>query len=70
MIKVPRSASGYRRVRPARADYEWYEADGGTIQVHEDEWPTHSPILGPDGEPLEYEPKPTIGFDLRRRSMS
>jgi len=35
--------------------------------VHEGSYPTHSRILGPDGKPLEYEPRPAMGFDLRRR---
>jgi hypothetical protein len=29
------------------------------------DYPTHSPVLGPDGLPLEYEPRPAMGFDLR-----
>lgn len=35
--------------------------------VHEGDYPTHSPILGPDGRRLEYEPRPPMGFDLRPR---
>lgn len=35
--------------------------------VHAREYPTHSPVLGPDGMPLEYEARPAIGFDLSRK---
>ena len=31
--------------------------------VHETEKPTHSTLLGPDGNPMSYEKK-KIGFDL------
>lgn len=33
--------------------------------VHCADYPTHSPVLGPDGNPLKYEPRPPAGFDLR-----
>jgi len=31
------------------------------------EFPTHSPVLGPDGRPLQYEGRAPIGFDLSPR---
>jgi|GEM_PF-5350308 len=34
-------------------------------QVFEDDRPTESAILGPDGRPLKYEPRQRVGFDLR-----
>ena len=34
----------------------------------ESDYPTHSCVLGADGMPLEYEPRPTIGFDLTPRA--
>ena len=33
--------------------------------AHVGECPTHSPVLGPDGHPLQYESRPPIGFDLK-----
>ena len=32
--------------------------------VHENDYPTHSPVLGPDGRPLRYEPRLRMGFAL------
>ena len=32
------------------------------------DYPTHSPVLGPNGQPLAYEPRQTFGFDLTGRS--
>lgn len=34
---------------------------------HEGDFPTHSPVLGPDGRQLQYEARPLMGFDLRKR---
>ena len=34
------------------------------------EYPTHSPILGPDGKALKYEPRQAAGFDLRPSDTS
>jgi hypothetical protein len=28
------------------------------------DYPTHSQVFGPDGRPLEYEPRQKVGFDL------
>lgn len=36
---------------------------------HEAERPTHSQLLGPDGRPLAYAPRP-VGFDLTRRKAT
>ena len=42
--------------------------DGVRIQVAsevvESERPAYSQLLGPDGHPLQYEPRMRIGFDL------
>ncbi|MFT6456489.1 hypothetical protein [Pseudophaeobacter arcticus] len=35
-----------------------------SIVVYETEQPTHSTLLGPNGEPLAYRPRPKVGFDL------
>lgn len=37
-------------------------------QVHEADRPNHSQLLGPDGNPLPYAPRPPMGFDLRAKS--
>lgn len=47
--------------------YDWPPAAPYADTVHECEYPTHSPIIGPDGAPLQYEPRPPIGFDLTGR---
>ncbi|MFG6637351.1 hypothetical protein ACGYJ8_15435 [Sulfitobacter sp. 1A12126] len=41
------------------------EAHAYADQVFEDDRPTESAILGPDGRPLQYEPRRRVGFDLR-----
>lgn len=33
----------------------------------EEERATVSPLLGPDGRPLQYEPRQPVGFDLSKR---
>lgn len=38
-------------------------------EVHEQERPTHSQLLGPDGKPLQYAPPQPVGFDLRKRGQ-
>lgn len=45
----------------------WGAAHGFADQVHEDDRPNESRLLGPDGHPLRYEPRQPIGFDLRPR---
>lgn len=37
------------------------------VEAYETHRPSHSQLLGPDGEPLAYD-LPTIGFDMRPRS--
>lgn len=53
--------------RPRAMWDEHYETNSSTfgMDVFEADRPLYSPVLGPDGEPLEYE-YPAIGFDLRR----
>lgn len=48
----------------------WWLGDGSfplADTALEAERPEHSALLGPDGRPLAYAPRPVIGFDLRRR---
>lgn len=46
----------------------WQEgAHGFADQVHAEDYPTHSPVLGANGQPLEYEPRQPLGFDLSGR---
>lgn len=47
----------------------WYTTQGHHFadQVHEDQKPEESKLLGPDGKPLRYAKQP-MGFDLRRRT--
>lgn len=42
------------------------DGECGGYEVTATDHPTHSPLLGPDGQPLEYEPI-RIGFDLTRK---
>lgn len=60
-MRVPRTVRGWAAI--ADDDYG-ITAD----EVFVTELPTHSCVLGPDGEPIEYEPPPAFGFELRRRS--
>lgn len=50
-------------------DYEeWAFVNQHWPTVHEpDDRPTHSKLLGPDGNPLRYAPRPRMGFDLTPR---
>ena len=48
------------------ADY-YGDAHAYADMVHEGDYPTHSPVLGADGRPLQYEPRPRMGFDLTQR---
>lgn len=63
MNRIPRTPRGYLTL--------WYDGEEleqvGMLNmtVHEGDYPTHSTVLGPDGEPYEYEAKAPIGFDMR-----
>lgn len=63
-MKIPAT---YRTVR-AFDDWQEHGSVGGQT-VHEREKPSYSPVLGPDGAPLEYEYQP-LGFDLRGRDKA
>lgn len=63
-MKIP--ATYRKRTRAAWDEHEAFSEDVGTIEVYESQRPRYSEVLGPDGEPLEYDYMP-IGFDLRRR---
>jgi len=39
-------------------------------QVSVSDYPTHSPVLGPDGCPLEYAARTTVGFNLKLEGAS
>lgn len=65
---IKRTALSYRR----KASVWIEEPDTGegayfANEVYDKDLPTHSPVLGPDGFPLEYEPRQPMGFDLRKR---
>lgn len=67
MKPIKRTPLGYTpRLSPV---FTTYDEEGGVYAstVHVEEYPTHSPVLGPDGENLAYEPRMTPGFDLRRK---
>ena len=69
MTRIPRTTRGYSqgtgfwRVSAMFDDGESMTAN----EVIENEYPSHSCVLGPDGEPLEYEPRARIGFVLGAR---
>jgi hypothetical protein len=50
----------------------WYAEDGTANGfadvVHQQDRPTHSQFLGPDGEPIPYRTQP-LGFDLTSRKL-
>ena len=48
---------------------EWGDQHPMDDTVHETEHHTHSQLLGPDGRPLTYAPRPSIGFDLTPKRM-
>ena len=48
-------------------DYLEDEGEVHGLEVWVTEYETHSQLLGPDGEPLQYEQHP-FGFDLRPRT--
>lgn len=52
--------------RPSANFDHWYEANQ-SITVDDFEYPTHSKLLGPNGQPLAYEPRQKMGFDLSKR---
>lgn len=63
--RIPRTAAAW-------VSDPWW--DGAAHPVadhgHSGEYPTHSRLLGPDGRPLEYEPRPRLGFDLSPRNKN
>ena len=66
-MRVPRTVRAtIRAAWVAEPDYG--DQYGYADMVHEGDYPTHSPILGPDGHHLEYEPREPMGFDLRPRA--
>lgn len=61
---IPRTPRGYqpKAVWLTPNEDGWNETAGFADVVFESDLPTHSSVLGPDGKPLRYEPKPPIGF--------
>lgn len=46
------------------------QTHNGAENVYEPDLPTHSQLLGPDGNPLPYAPKPRLGFDLTPKQQN
>lgn len=69
MTRVPRTARGYSPgIGISRVRAMYYDGDAMTAdEIIEGDYPSHSCILGPDGMPLEYEPRPRIGFVLEKK---
>lgn len=68
-MKIKRTDFANRAVRCAVTVYDPWHGHSALMPdvVHESDYPTHSRVLGPDGSALEYEPRPPMGFDLRRK---
>lgn len=65
-MTIKRTAMANQPMGAAWVTYPWTgEQAAFADHVHAGEYPTHSPILGPDGRPLQYEPRQPLGFDLR-----
>lgn len=64
-MRIPRTARANRAVWIEEPDYG--EQFGFADTIHERDYPTHSSVLGPDGQPLEYEPRPPMGFRPRNQ---
>lgn len=62
-MKIPRTARANRSLD----DDWWNEAPEISTTVHEGDYPAYSCVLGPDGNPLEYEARTPLGFDTRPR---
>lgn len=63
MTRIPRTRLGYQPRALAWTEWGGHHPVADTVEVGD--YPTHSPVLGPDGSPLEYEPRQPVGFDLR-----
>lgn len=62
-MKIPRTERGYQPKSSLSVTDPWSnETHHFAGMVYVDDYPTHSPILGPDGRPLEYEKRQPVGF--------
>jgi hypothetical protein len=43
---------------------QWDPAAPYSDTAHVADYPTHSPVLGPNGRPLRYEERQRVGFNL------
>ena len=63
-MRIPRTSRAYR----PRCDVWAFDRDGDAYPFADlaivADVPSHSPVLGPDGQPLEYEPPEPAGFRL------
>ena len=48
--------------------FGWDAATPFADTAFEQDYPSHSPVLGPDGQPLAYEAREPLGFNLRKRT--
>ena len=60
VMRIARTTRGYRAASTVWDFDTSYTAD----TVYEQDYPDTSSVLGPDGEPLQYEPRQAIGFAL------
>lgn len=66
-MKIKRTPLSFQPRAAVWVSDPWEPGDGGMFadSVIERELPTHSPVLGPNGLPLQYEQRQPLGFDLR-----
>ena len=64
-IKRTNFANQPRAIEWVHDPYGWDAGQPYAGQAVVGEYPTHSPVLGPDGTPLQYEARCPVGFDLQ-----
>jgi hypothetical protein len=67
IIKRTERANQPRAIEWVHDPYGWQSGAPYAGQAVCNEYPTHSNLLGPNGSPLQYEPRDPVGFDLRRK---
>lgn len=67
-MKVKRTALADRPRAATWVQDEYGSSFAYADTLFEQDYPTHSPILGPNGRALQYEDRPRMGFDLRPKS--
>ena len=67
MMKIKRTEFANHPSATVWVQDQWEECPAApmTDAAHVGEYPTHSPVLGLDGRPLQYESRPPIGFYLK-----